>query len=584
MFCSKCGNKLSSDRQFCPNCGAKNINYVPPKKSRIQKDIQNNSVAYDSGVSTSNVSDKKRKSHFIIVIICAIVFIILSVSICYFVFIKKGNSAKIDDYVKKGTAAYISEDGYASFFIDNEVKKIYGDFKSARTSPDYKKIIVLEKDGKLTVKDSLESEGIEIEQNVDSIYCVNNYGVFYISQERLLYYRFDNNNSLLIETIENEDLASDYSKNFESLAFINNNSELYSYNCKESEPTLLCKIGENAKIGGISDDGTVVIWSEKKDDEVIVYTCLNGAPERIGKFKTSSNYYYLDCDFFDNGKSYIISSDDSNKMIYSDKSGTIHEIDLNGNRSYKSLVNEHGRQLYTENTDISKVYFDCSVKSNYGSVYCLNADGDLEEVISNVKLKGWAGAEYYIVKDNIYYLDQDSDLFVKNLLTGDTERITTEIDRLFIPSGGSYAYMVKSGALYCWNTKDTTHKLEMITSDFNENESVYLTDRDDVIYYTSGTMDIEYMDYNSNELKDSYYNRGMLNWYFADEKNNVPNIKGDVVYVVTNDCEDISYENPIIYSYVRMNTDDVFPFPIYNVGTFINGEYVIIAENVNRSY
>ena len=59
---------------------------------------------------------------------------------------------------------------------------------------------------------------------------------------------------------------------------------------------------------------------------------------------------------------------------------------------------------------------------------------------------------------------------------------------------------MKSGGLYYWETSDKKHKPNLISSSFTKEDSVYITNADDIIFYTA----------DQKEITDSYRTHGTL--------------------------------------------------------------------------
>ena len=579
MFCSKCGKQISEDIQYCPGCGSINENYS--EKATAKKLQVTN---YSSSRIIGKVATNKIKIVGIIIVLFATILLIAG---SLFLGKNKPGIKSSIGYIKHGVNAYTSDDGYAAFYVDGDILKFDIEAKEGYSSPDYSKYVILTKDSKLVYFNLSDREPVNITSDASYITKVNNSGVFFKKEtgnsQQMLYYSFEKNEIVdIVEFDEYNYYAYDFSQADLSVICISKTNEVVKYTTESNAPEIICKTGNNMKAIGISDNGETVLWSEEKDGDVCIYTLKNGAPERIGKMGKSEDYYNIYSLFFDDGKSYLIYSSYYRKMFLCKEQGDAIEISMPNKITYHSPIDENGDKISSEKSKPNYLYFDCSESNERSTLYKLEFEGNIDEVVSNIKNDSWR-ENFKISNNSVYYLDKDGDLFVKNLKDGKSERITTDIEQLYISPKGEYAYIVKSGSLYCWDTNDTSHKLETISSNFGEDESLYLTDKDNTIYYTSGTIDIEY--YNNGEKQKTYSERSMLN-KFVYNNQSFTDIEGDVMSLLGNDSEYVSAENPIVRKYINVDikdnseeTYDTYDI-ICDIGYMSNDTFIQIASNI----
>ena len=547
MFCAKCGLKILANQQFCPNCGAKNENYSGEKKRRI-------------------------------IPLSAAIVVVLGIAGSIFLLRKNSSSLSIhNEYVKRGAVGYVSAEGNASFLIDGDRVKFSGGIVTARTSPDYSKYIILNDSGELLLYINPEGASQKIAENVYEISEVNNQGVFIKekSAERLKFYYFDGKKEF--DTGFDGDYTIQYSANGMSVAGLDAEGELYIYTVGNDSVNNLGKAGEEIELCAVADSGENVIWSDEKDQNICVYMMQNGAQERIGKLGKPEQYHSVYAYFFDDGKSFIVYSAKAGKMLLSIDCEYPREINIAGVKGYGGIMDQDGRPIYSEESKIESFYFASldHKDTEIGSLYHMSLDGTLTEVVSNIDTSinwdYWEASNYYFVDGRVFYLDKDGDFFVKKEAGSDSERITTDVDAIYASANGKYVYLIKSGTLYYWDSSDGEHKLNVIKTEFTPDDTVYLTERDEVIYYITGTADIKYSD--GSKMKDTYSDKGTLNKFTIGGENE--KISDDIMGLQLNDFERISSKHQVIRKYIEMNGASI----VEEIGTVINGTYAAVSEN-----
>lgn len=576
MFCAKCGTQISTSQQFCPNCGAKNDNYIEEKKVKIPSILRQTEMETkdSSDLKDKSISGNRKKIILALVIIAIIIVGIVAV----FLFGKSGSAISVkNEYKKNGATAYVSDDGDAGFLIDGEIVKFSGDIKSAKTTPDYSKYIVLNNSGELSLYTDPSGEAKKLAENVSWILAVNNQGAFIEeeSTEELKFCFFDSND---IFEIGFKDYSTRYSENKMSVAGVDPKGKLYVYTVGDEKVRELCHAGEDIEICAVANKGDNVIWSDEKEENICVYMMQNGAPERIGKLGKPEKYNMVYGDYFDGGKSYIVYAAKSSKMLLSINGEYPKEINIDGIKCYGQIMDQNGQYIYSESSRVESFYFSAwnNKDDRMETLYHMDLDGTVTEIAPNLDVsENWDyhGAEkYYFANGKVFYLDKDGDLFVKKEDDKDSERITTDVDAVYVPSGGRYVYLVKFGSLYYWDVSDKDHKLNVISTNYTTDDSVYLTDKDDVIYYITETMDIKYVE--DSESKDTFENKGMLQKYTVGGDNE--QISDNIMGFWMNDAECVRAEFPVIRKYVKTDGRDV----IEEIGTIHNGAYNMVLENV----
>lgn len=556
MFCSKCGTQIADNDKVCPKCGAINENYVEPKTKKIS--IPKIEIQRDGSNSSEGTKGKGKK----IAIVAGIAIIAIGAVIG--IGGKFGNgSIGVPDkvaYTEGGLSAYV-DDQNSYFLVGQDVKKFDGSATSGSSTPDKSKYIVLKEDKNLSLFEDASTEGIVVSTDASEIGRVINKGFFYKtgSKAHIFYYDFSSKEST--DTgLENVSLR--YSANGNTFVAINEKGEMFSFSTKDKAVTTLCNAGTDANICCVADDGSNVIWSTKSGNAYSIYMMKNGAPERIGKITNSEKYSSCYGYFFNNDKSFLIYSSNSSQMVIS-KNGEISEITLPGVKTYDSLVNRDGLWIDSDDDNIDIFYIAVAKNkdSSNGQLYKMTSSGELTIEADDINLD----AEYCIRNGLLFYTNKDNDLMRKKLGEETVDSITTDVTRFMVSPSGKYVYLVKSGGLYYWEASDKTYKLSLITSSFTSDDEMYLTNKDDTIFYISDMKDIS----------DSYRTHGTAYRYIvgsAPEK-----ITEKVLDITKADTQYVMADGPILRKYVSNVKYDY----VVDYGTVVEGAYQALITNIN---
>ena len=254
----------------------------------------------------------------------------------------------------------------------------------------------------------------------------------------------------------------------------------------------------------IADDGSNLIWATKEGNIFNVYMMKNNVPERIGKIKNAEEYSYIFGQFYNDDKSFVVYSNGSAQMILGNN-GEIKELTLPCVKRAGGFCNTKGEYLRSDQDFIEEPYF-MTAKTNSaknGTMYRLLKDGTVKPEVDGINLESsWSGTSaYYIRAGIIYYLDQNNDLRNKKLgEENESVLMTTDVRAFVIPENGKYAYIIKSGGLYAMDLSEGSFSLNPIWNSIGEEDTFYVTDRDDTIYFITGV----------TEIKDSYRTKGKL--------------------------------------------------------------------------
>ena len=249
--------------------------------------------------------------------------------------------------------------------------------------------------------------------------------------------------------------------------------------------------------------------------------------------------------------------------------GEIKELTLPCVKRAGGFCNTKGEYLRSDQDFIEEPYF-MTAKTNSaknGTMYRLLKDGTVKPEVDGINLESsWSGTSaYYIRAGIIYYLDQNNDLRNKKLgEENESVLMTTDVRAFVIPENGKYAYIIKSGGLYAMDLSEGSFSLNPIWNSIGEEDTFYVTDRDDTIYFITGV----------TEIKDSYRTKGKLYKYTIGGE--AEQIAGNVLGLITNGQKNYSADHPIIKQYVSNEKYDY----VVNIGTCVEGEYKELVSKV----
>ena len=618
MFCVKCGAEIKSSDLHCSKCGAVNENYRP-QKHEIKFSFLNKEKQKDEQIAENpnDAMPKKKNSKIVLLGVIVAVAMICIVIVCFSKFSFRSNYSNVE-YPERGISAIVDNAGTAFFFIDGQIVSFEGDFSNGICTPDHKKFVLLNFDGTLQLYTSPDSEPISITSNVERIIKITNDGFAYavnkqvstedilkkmsenyrvdkslielkkefansysdsISDAKKFYkekvgyiytsdsekdkinvYNFKKSNNVELENSSNEVIFADNSLTF---AKIDKKHKLSTYVEGTDSVKILCNVGENAKLCGISADGQNIIWSEEKDDKLFIYTMKNNVPERIGKLgKTKKYSFYPNVIFFDDG--FVVTCKEYNTLIFA-KNDEVKEVTFSGVMNLYSLLDANGNYIRNDSCNTEFFYFTAS-KSKDGNIsrlYKLDMTGNIQEIVSDLS------SQFYIKGNKIFYLDGDNDFYIANLDSkgiSDSSRVTTEISYLKVSDDGSTAYIVKANGLYYWNTTDNSYQLHLISNNFGVDSEIYFTENGDSIFYLT----------NMHEIADTYSKIGTL-YYYKKGTSEPQYIASQVYTLKSNDSKNYSSTNLIIVQYSRKNSDGE---KLYNIGLLNNNKVKIVIQDI----
>ena len=580
MYCAKCGAQISEADQYCPKCGKENINYVKPAAKRAArvfdskkqpiKEPEKNAGEVNNDSTEQTISNKARKKSLALPAGC----IAAVLAVVLFFAIGRGKPSTADNsrisYPQNELQAFVgAEDGTVYFVHGTEVRSFDGKAVQGKATPDRSKFLVRYEDGKLNMYGDPETEPVLVSDDVEALLYATDRGCFFSGKgnKGLYYYDFESK-----ECINTGVGTSDYMFSSSKTSVIGVEKEMVrSFTIGETSAKELFneETADNAEnICCIADDGSNLIWATKEGNIFNVYMMKNNVPERIGKIKNAEEYSYIFGQFYNDDKSFVVYSNGSAQMIFGNN-GEIKELTLPCVKRAGGFCNTKGEYLRSDQDFIEEPYF-MTAKTNSaknGTMYRLLKDGTVKPEVDGINLESsWSGTSaYYIRAGIIYYLDQNNDLRNKKLgEENESVLMTTDVRAFVIPENGKYAYIIKSGGLYAMDLSEGSFSLNPIWNSIGEEDTFYVTDRDDTIYFITGV----------TEIKDSYRTKGKLYKYTIGGE--AEQIAGNVLGLITNGQKNYSADHPIIKQYVSNEKYDY----VVNIGTCVEGEYKELVSKV----
>lgn len=553
MFCSKCGAPIEASDLHCPRCGVINPNYVDPKVTP-----QKSKSKFGIGVKISKIPKISKNS----IIRCAAAIVAIGIAVSFKMKIGNSNLFHPDKitYSPNGLYAFYDKDNNVNFISGTDVISLKGPISAGITSPNHANRIARQEDKKLILYNIENEDGIEIASDVEEIDAINDTCVYYSVGKKQHLFLYDFTKKEITDIgFENSDLTFSAKKN--AVAAVSSNGELSVFSRNVSEPKVLCNAGTDSSVICVADDGSNLFWSSKSGNTYSIYSMKNGAPERVGKITNSEKYSTVLGYYYDNDQSCIIYSANSTQLILVNND-IVNEIVLPGTKTYEIMVNSNGEYIDSDDDIIHDFYL--SVKKNKNNDQCalyrLSKDGSLSIIVDNIE-----NSHYELRNGMVYYVNTDGDLFQKILKEdGYGSKVTTDVDHIYVSPSGEYTYIVKSGGLYYWKTADKGYKLNLISSNFTSDDSVYISGSDDTIFYTS----------DQKEIAGTYLTHSTLYRYKVG--NSAVMVASEVLDVLTNDSKYYDAEHPIIRTYV---SNEKYDF-VVNYGTISEGTYITLLSDI----
>lgn len=571
MFCVKCGIQIKEDDKFCPSCGAKNENCTETSVNSLQSSITEiKKKIQDGGNSKENIANWSNKIKFIIPVALIAIVIIIGIMVVPTLLKSIFNSGKIE-YSNRGMTAYIDEFNVAYFIDESGTVTFDSSIESGSTTPDHSKYILLGTDQTLSYCNREKADSVEISDKVEVIGRVSDKGCFYMKNDYALYYYNFKNKKESKLGFEYYDIT--YSAGATTIAGVDESGQLYLFSDGDESPEKLLNIGENARVCAVADNGGNVLWYIDDSESINVYMIINDVPEKIGTLINKGLYNFAYGIFFDDNKSFLVDSPNSTTMLVSIDGGSIEEVALPGLKGYETFMDSEGNEIDSDDDSLSEYYLSVfnDEDKEIQSIYKWIPGRKMKEITSNIRtsinILTTGKADYSLVGGHIYYIDDNDDLYKKKL-DGDKnkeKKITTDVDAVYIPKVGEYAYIVKLGSLYYMDLSDKSNKLNIVCGDFSSENRLFTTDLGNVIYYRT---EEEY-------IGETYSTKGVLYRYKIGEE--PVKIADDVMNLILGDSPSYSASAPVIRQYVSHEDKSL----VVNYGTIENDKFVIKAANAD---
>lgn len=320
------------------------------------------------------------------------------------------NSITISGYTDSDGTAYIPSRTSTTVTIP-------GDAHWVVQTMDRQHIILLETDGRLTLFDGNGENKKVIAENINDIVAICNTGIIVVqARNGNQYYNPEIAGDWDEGTVKNfgkytfmDDRLTWIGENLEMVVAQNSTSVAYAdaagviYVLPDGALSEI-KIGSYMLTGdleGVSDDGSVVVWSDTDEVENICTVYLYSAGEREKALEFNNDYSFVDVRFNETSDMAIISSNYSDTLAFWSSENGISSIRLTNELSSSMIFTQQGPFFSSEPTTGDE-WFYVSVENDNGSdnLYAIRADGSREKVLSSV-------TNVSIQDGNVFYIDAD---------------------------------------------------------------------------------------------------------------------------------------------------------------------------------
>jgi len=378
------------------------------------------------------------------------------------------------------------------------------------------------------------------------------------------------------ETVELEADTTYYYTDYieDSLACVGITSEdkLIAYKSNSTEKISICSVEEESSILGFTPDLSTILWSSVDDDDLIVYSTVDGEKEKIGVLGENMSYASGSAYFINNYKNYVVFSYSTDRVIIGEVGGEANVVKFSDNIDW--VYNDRGDYIWKyPRNGISGIFVVTQGDSQ--SLYEVGLDGEKEKLKSNVE------QVYGVVNNKIIYTNDEDSLYIadlKNHQLENEEKVSNDVESASLSINGKYLFYCKEGD--DWNSYDLYYvsptaknpEGEKIASDVG---TYYRTTKDDQIYYIK----------DRDEVKDTGYSIGVLYSYTVGGE--ATKISSDIYMMY---YPYVSYYIPASNAYMskfadtHKNKDYDYEYITYDIGTSGKNGFEKQVEDIGYSF
>lgn len=446
--CVNCEKDVEEGLMICPYCGKK-VNSAQHTnvegrqlENEKQMDIRPAAIPGQQPeiqpVQRPLKSKQKRKRYIVWTTVAAGILVIL---LAVFMIMGRSNKNSVTD---ENGYAYIDTDGNA-YCHNGKGKwiKVEGDWRSGFITGDGR-YIVLNDGNNLYLFDGKGKKPVKITDKQIVLLDLQDDGLFYIERsgeigyEPVYRYLFDTQKTTKI----GPSLVYPANDSLTALVYKEQGIYILPERADELVKVASCEEGSEANLVGISNDGEMAVWTEKKGQTTTVYTAENMEKEKLGSLELKDSSYNLTYAFFINEGTEVIVGNGFSDQLFRKKIGEeCIKVKAEGTINQFNIYTIQGRLFGSHRNNVKGIYVVTEGEKNYlKDLYYIDENGNSAKVIWNILNL------IDIQNGKVVLLDKDHTLYENDLRlneTGEFNKISTDVETAQVSKNGNYIYYGK---------------------------------------------------------------------------------------------------------------------------------------------
>ncbi|MBU9726167.1 hypothetical protein [Diplocloster modestus] len=446
--CVNCEKDVEEGLMICPYCGKKvnSAQYTNVEGRQLgngkQMDVRPAAIPGQQPeiqpVQRPLKSKQKRKRYIVWTTVAAGILVIL---LAVFMIMGRSNKNSIMD--EKGYV-YIDTDGNA-YCHNGKGKwiKVEGDWRSGFITWDGR-YIVLNNGNNLYLLDGKGKNPVKIANAPVILLTTRNNGLLYmersgeIGSEPVYRYLFDTKETTKIGQ------GQVYPANDSLAALVFKDQGIYILPESADEPVKVasCEEGSEVELVGISNNGKMAVWTEKKGQTTTIYTAENMEKEKLGSLELKdSSQAYTYAFFFNESTEAIVGNGNSDRLFRKKLGEECIVAKTEGGVNQLNIYTIQGRLSGSHRNKIKGIYVVIDGEEKYlKDLYYIDENGNSSRVIWNIL------RVVDIQNGKIVMLDKDFTLYETELqlnLPEEFQKISTDVEKAQVSKNGNYIYYGK---------------------------------------------------------------------------------------------------------------------------------------------
>ncbi len=374
--------------------------------------------------------------------------------------------------------AMINEDGTAFLpLMNGKTVTVKGEVQRAAVTADRKHVIVLDEDKNLYITDVKQNGKTKVSEEAESFSNVRDTGFFFISDGICYRYSFAGGGSVELGKAGDMVVARDSL----SALYSTEDGKVFRLPGDEQEPERLGSSSGSIRLCGISNDGSIAVWSAADNNEITIY--LNEGEERSTLGKVSGRYSYTGALFSEDQQLLFIYNFYGEQVWLKRPGQEAVRVKLGAEPDGGAVYSKNGYLTLDEGAKLEELYF--STEADEGiNVYWISTEGERERILSGVN-------DYAVADGRIVYLNEDNELYYADVAgekLSKEKKIAGDVDMFELSLNGQYVYYIKDyedrdeiGNLYCY--KLGAKEPVKVASDVPIDGIIFSTDGAGVVFF-----------------------------------------------------------------------------------------------------